>query len=222
MLYLAQRLVQYSPFQLNRNKSPEMSSASTDFGQRLKNLLLFPSYEWKVISLEKASLAEDFKRFGLRLIFPGAISMFIGSFLFIRNEVDIDAYRFSYPLVQALFYLVFQTVFLILSAFFVNKLANRFSSVSDARQSGRLVLFSVAPLLLVFIIFNLHKMFFLSLIPGLYSYFLLYKGLPLLLKTPDNKRIAFVFLIFIVQAGIYWALALAFSLLSGYMFSIAK
>lgn len=197
-----------------------MSSASPDFGHRLKNLLLFPSYEWKVISLENTSLAEDFKNFSLKLIIPGALSMFIGSFLFIRNEVDIDAYRFSYPLVQALFYVIIQTAFLIFSAFFVNRLAKRFSSVAEVRQCGRLILFSATPIFLVFIVFNLHKMLFLALIPGLYSYFLLYKGLPLVLKTPDNKRVAFVFLIFIVQAGVYWSLTLVFSLLSGFMFSI--
>ncbi|HOI88623.1 MAG TPA: hypothetical protein PLV51_12240, partial [Lentimicrobium sp.] len=58
--------------------------------ERLRNLLLFPSYEWKVISLENVSLRETFSSVIMKLIFAGAVAEFAGSFFYVRNVLDID------------------------------------------------------------------------------------------------------------------------------------
>lgn len=50
------------------------------FLERIRNLLLFPAYEWKVISLEDRTVREDLYHYAFRLILPGAIAQFLGSF----------------------------------------------------------------------------------------------------------------------------------------------
>jgi hypothetical protein len=189
-----------------------------NFFERLKSLLLFPSYEWKVISLEKRPLNEDFSQFTFNLILVGAIAQFIGSFIYVRNDIDIDAYRFSFPLVQAGFYVIIQLTLLWAGSFFVNRMAPKFGSVRHFKSSARLVLYAASPILLMFVLVNLNPLFFLALIPGLYSFYLFWVGLPILLKTKETKRFSFVLIYLIFSAGVLWVLSLLFGFLSGLIF----
>ncbi|MDY0104945.1 MAG: Yip1 family protein [Lentimicrobium sp.] len=189
-----------------------------NFFERLKSLLLFPSYEWKVISLEKRPLNEDFNQFAFRLILLGALAQFIGSFIYVRNELDIDAYRFSFPLVQAGFYIIIQVTLLLISAFFVNRMALKFGSVRHFKSSARLVMYSASPVLLMYVLVNLNSLFFLALIPGLYSFYLFWVGLPILMGTKQAKRFSFVLIYLIFTIGMLWMLSLLFGIISGLLF----
>lgn len=189
-----------------------------DFTGRLKSLFLFPTYEWKVISLEKRPLKEDFNQFAFRWVLFGALAMFVGSFFYVRNDLKIDAYRFSLPLVQAGFYIIIQTILLLASSFFVNQLAHKFGSVRHFASSARLVFYSSTPLLMMFILVNLNRVFFLALIPGLYSYYLFWVGLPVLLKTREPKRISFVFIYMIFTMGSFSILSKFFGFVSQILF----
>lgn len=189
--------------------------------ERLKSLLLFPTYEWKVISLEKRPLKDDFSQFAFRLILLGALAQFIGSFIYVRNDLDIDAYRFSFPLVQTAFYILIQLTLLLSGSFFVNRMALKFGSVRHFKSSARLVLYSASPILLMFALVNLNPIFFLALIPGLYSFYLFWAGLPLLLKTMESKRFSFVLIYLIFTAGMLWVLSLLFGFLSGLLFPVS-
>lgn len=192
-----------------------------NFAERLKNLLFFSSYEWKIISLEQRPLIEDFYQFTFRLILTGAIAQFAGSFIYVRNVLDIDAYRFSFPLVQSFFYIVIQIILLLAGALFVNQMAASFGSVRSFKNAARLVFYSSTPLLMMFIIANLNPAFFLALIPGLYSLYLFWSGLPEMMKTKEAKRISYVFLYLIFQAGILWGLSLIFGFFTGLLFPFA-
>jgi hypothetical protein len=189
-----------------------------NFFERLKSLLLFPSYEWKVISLEKRPLNEDFNQFAFRLILLGALAQFIGSFIYVRNDLDIDAYRFSFPLVQAGFYIIIQVTLLLISAFFVNRMALKFGSVRHFKSSARLVMYSASPVLLMYVLVNLNSLFFLALIPGLYSFYLFWVGLPILMGTKQAKRFSFVLIYLIFTIGMLWMLSLLFGIISGLLF----
>jgi len=189
-----------------------------NFFERLKSLLLFPSYEWKVISLEKRSLSDDFRQFTFRLIVAGALAQFIGSFIFVRNVLDIDAYRFSFPLVQSFFYIFIQTGLLMICSFFVKKMARKFKSIPDQKAASRLVIYSATPLLMMFVIFNLSQVLFLALLPGFYSLYLFWSGLPILMKTDQSKRISFTFLYFIFMSGLFWSFGKLFGFITGILF----
>ena len=189
-----------------------------DFAQRLKSLLLFPKYEWKVISLEKRPLREDFYQFAFKWVLFGALALFVGSFFVVRNILDIDAYRFSFPLVQAAFYIIIQTLLLFVASFVVNRLAPRFGSVRHFGSSARLVFYSSTPLLMMFILVNLNSVLILALIPGLYSYYLFWVGLPVLLKTREPKRLSFVLIYMIFTMGSYSILSKVFGFVSQILF----
>ena len=189
-----------------------------DFAERLKSLLLFPKYEWKVISLEKRPLKDDFNQFAFRWVLFGALALFVGSFFYVRNDLKIDAYRFSLPLVQAAFYIILQTLLLLIASFVVNRLAPRFGSVRHYASAAKLVFYSSTPFLMMFILVNLNRVFFLALIPGFYSFYLFWVGLPILLKTREPKRIAFVAIYMIFTLGSFSILSMVFGFVSQMLF----
>jgi hypothetical protein len=186
--------------------------------ERAKSILFYPGYEWKIISNEKRSLREDFFGYALSLILLGTVSQAIGSFFFVRNVLDIDAYRFSFPLMQALSYLLIQIITIIILTFFIHGVAGKFLTDRDFIKSGKVVIYSYTPLYLSYILANLDPMFLVALIPAVYSLYLFAGGLKELLHTNKHKIPAFLFLITIMTLGINYLLAICFTMLSRFFF----
>jgi len=185
---------------------------------RLRNILLFPVWEWKVINLEKRGLKDVFVNHALPLILAGAVTQFIGSFLYVRNELDIDAYKFSLPLIHAGYYIFLQFITIMLTTVFVFGLSGRFHSQKDYSRAGKLVVYSYTPLLIMYIIANLHASFGYLLIPGLYSAVLFWTGLPVMLHTTPINRPAFLLIILISVLGILFISTRMMALLSALIF----
>lgn len=118
---------------------------------RIRNMLLFPKWEWKVINLEKRTLKETFISYALPLVLLGSVSEFIGSFLFVRNVLDIDAYRFSLPLIHTGFFIFLQVLTIMLTTVFVYGLSGSFLSIKDYSRSGKIVIYSYTPVYLLYI-----------------------------------------------------------------------
>jgi hypothetical protein len=186
--------------------------------QRIRSIILFPKWEWKTINLEKRPLKDVFMSFAFPLILIGAASQFIGSFLFVKNEMDIDAYRFSLPLIHAGYFIFVQVVTLMLTTVFVFGLSEKFQSEKDYSRSGKLVVYSFTPVYLLYILANLHVSLGFIMIPALYSIVLFWTGLPIMLHTPARKVPAYVFILFISVFGILFISSRLLAFLSSLIF----
>lgn len=186
--------------------------------ERTKSILFYPGYEWRVIAAEKRSLKDDFFGYALVLILLGTASQAIGSFFFVRNVLDIDAYRFSLPLMQAISFLLLQALTVIILTFFVHGVAGKFLSDKDFKKSGKLVIYSLTPVYLCYILANLDKRLFLVMIASIYSLILFAKGLQALINTKPQKVIAFTFLIGLMTLGSNFLLEVMFKLLTNIFF----
>jgi hypothetical protein len=185
---------------------------------RIKSLIFYPGYEWKIIAAEKRSLKEDFFQYAMVLILFGAAARALGSFFFVRNVLDIDAYRFSLPITQALAYLLMQVITVLLLTFMVNGMAKKFNSDKDFVKAGKLVIYSLTPLFICYILVNLNRHLVLAFIPALYSIWLLSGGLPALLKTPGHRVPAFIFIIFLSALSVNYLLESGFAYLTTLLF----
>lgn len=186
--------------------------------QRIRGIILFPKWEWKTINLEKRPLKDVFMSFAFPLILLGAASQFVGSFLFVKNEMDIDAYRFSLPLIHAGYFIFVQVVTLMLTTVFVFGLSEKFLSEKDYSRSGKLVVYSFTPVYLLYILANLHVSLGFIMIPALYSIVLFWTGLPIMIHTPARKVPAYVFIIFISVFGILFISSRLLAFLSSLIF----
>ena len=189
------------------------------FFERLKNLLLFPGYEWKVISLEKRALSDVITTYVWRLILAGGFAQFIGSFFYVRNVLDIDAYRFSLPLAQAFIYIAVQFLVIITGSVFIRGIALRFGSEKNLAKAVKLTAFSYTPVLIVFIIANLHQVLLVALLPGVYAIYLFWKGCQYMLSTPGNRRLSFSVIYLIVMLGLLFVFTRLFGYLSSLIFT---
>lgn len=186
--------------------------------ERIKSILFYPGYEWKIIASEKRSLKDDFFGYALILILLGAASQAIGSFFFVRNELDIDAYRFSFPLMKAVSFLLIQILTVLILTLFVHGVSGRFKSNKDFVNSGKLVIYALTPLFLCYIVANLNASLLLALIPAVYSLFLFAKGLQTLIETNSNKIPAFVLLFALMVLGVNYLLEIGFTLIALQLF----
>lgn len=187
-------------------------------GERIKSLTFYPGYEWKIISAETRSLKEDFFGYALVLILIGAAAQAIGSFFFVRNVLDIDAYRFSFPLTKALCYIIMQILTVLFLTFMVNGIAGKFNSDKDFIKSGKLVIYALTPFFLCYMLVNLDRRLVLAMIPALYSIYLFATGLPTLLKTPKHRMPAFLFITVLSALGINYLLEMGFAFLTTLLF----
>ena len=189
------------------------------FFERLRNLLLFPGYEWKVISLERRALSDVFSSYVWRLTLVGGIAQFAGSFFYVRNVLDIDAYRFSFPLVQALIYVAVQLLVIIVGSLFIRGIAFRFQSEKNLFKAVKLFAFSYTPVLIAFIIANLHQVLLIALLPGFYAIYLFWTGCQQMLSTPKTRRLSFSMIYMIITLGLLFIFTRIFGYLSSLIFT---
>lgn len=186
--------------------------------ERIKGIIFYPGYEWKIIAAENRTLKEDFSGYAMNLILLGAAAMAIGNFFFVRNVLDIDAYRFSFPLVKAFFYIIMQILTVIVLTFFVNGTARKFASQKDFIKSGKLVIYTLTPFLLCYALANLDRRLIIVMLPAFYSLYLFAKGLPILLKSDSLKVPSFVFIFALMTLGINYLLEMGFAFLTTLLF----
>jgi hypothetical protein len=159
---------------------------------RAKNVCLTPNTEWAVIAAEPATPGTLLGGYAVPLAAIGAVAGFIGGSIF-GHATFVGTYRvplFS-GLVAAVFTLCMMIVGVFVLSLIINALAPTFGGEQNSTQALKVAVYSytpawiagalqIVPLLGVFAIFG-----------ALYGLYLLYLGLPRLMKNPDDKTLAY-------------------------------
>ena len=152
--------------------------------QRVKAILLTPSTEWPVIELEPGSPSILFVNYVPILAAIPAISRFVGQSL-------IGGYT---PILSGLLRAVivyvatFAVVYLI--ACVIDLLAPRFGAQKNFDNALKLTVYSYTPVWLAGIFLLIPGLNFLVIL-GLYGIYLLWRGLPVLMRAPDHRVLAY-------------------------------
>lgn len=178
-------------------------AAASGLIDRVKNILLTPQAEWDKIDAEPADVNKIYMGYVLPLVALSAVSAFIGLSVFGDSLFGV-IYR--EPMMTGLVNAVVQVALVVagvfLVAFITNALAPTFGSQQNMGQAHKLAAYGFTAGLLagVFMIFPPLKI--LGLV-GLYTFYLLYVGLPKMMKTPEDKRIGY-FVAVILVAVVAW------------------
>lgn len=156
-----------------------------DFGkliERAKNIILTPKTEWPKIAAETDTIAGLYKNYVLVLAAIPALAMVIGT-AGIGLPFALVAYLFSLAVVYVM-------------SLIVNALAPTFDGQKDPLAAFKVVVYASTPGWLGGI-FNVIPWAgpALSFIAGLYGIYLLYLGLPPLMKNPEEKSIGYTALV---------------------------
>ncbi len=168
-----------------------------------KNIILKPKEEWPKISAMQISNKNLILTYALPLAAIAAvISLFViwlGTYL-----------TFGFALKVAALQIVLPVLTIIASAILTNELAETFNSVKDLTRSFKLITYSYTPWLLANIIASISWSLTWVMLFSLYGIYLLWLGLPVLMKTPEDKRpiytlaiVVIMFLIGLILSAIF-------------------
>lgn len=187
--------------------------------ERVKALLLTPRTEWSVIEREPADLAHLFANYvGYLAVIP-AVAGFVGGSLVGVSVGGMGTVRtgFFSGLMFAVFSYLMTFVGVYVVALLIDVLAPRFGGQKNFANALRVSSYFPTPFWLAGIFSILPGLSFLGVL-GLYGFYLLWLGLPALMKAPHDKAAGYTAAI--TACTILVALVIAVVL--GGMFGISR
>ncbi len=161
--------------------------------KRAQNLLLMPAREWPAIACETTTGQRLFLNYAVPLALIGPLANWIGMTLIGIDLPFIGIVRVSYQqaLASALINFALILISVSLFALIVNLLAPRFGAQKNGRQALKIAIYSYTPAGLMGIVGILPMFSLIVIAGGLYGFYLLYLGLPVLMRCPQDRAMAY-------------------------------
>lgn len=166
---------------------------------RVKNILTNPKGEWQVINSEALTGMPLITSYLLPLAVVAALATFIGYAFFMPYG------GIKFGLVYALIAIIQMILAVYVNAYITDALAPSFSSEKNLGKSIQLVVYSATPVYIGSILNIIPGLGWLFILIGsIYAIYLMYLGLPILKKTPEDKAPIYLIIIIVVLAIIWW------------------
>lgn len=176
-----------------------INAGSAGLVDRAKNILLTPKAEWQKIESEPFDLQKLYVGYVLPLAALAAICGFIGMSIFGVSALGVG---FKVPIVTGIVSAILQTavavVMVYVMALVTNALAPNFGSQPDVGKSHKLAAYGCTAGFLAGVFAIFPPLAMLAIV-GLYSLYLLFVGLPILMKTPEDKAILYLIVIVVIM-----------------------
>jgi len=156
---------------------------------RVKNILLSPSTEWPVVAAESTSASAIYLGYVAPLVAIGVIATFIGSSIVGIPYVGRLGMVGSLAYAIVSFLLSFVGVFLL--ALIVDLLAPSFGGQRNSLAALKVTAYSLTPGWVADVLNVFPSLSILGLIAALYGLYLLYLGLPALMRCAQEKSIGY-------------------------------
>lgn len=159
--------------------------------ERIKNILVRPNTEWPIIAAEPASVGSIYSTYVVYVAAVPVLCALIGSvvvgyqFAGLTERVSFFGAIWTAGLTYA-----FQLGGIYLFALIIDALAPRFEGTSDKVRALKLAAYSATASWIAGIFALVPALSFLSIL-GLYSLYLLYTGVPVLMRVPEKKALPF-------------------------------
>ena len=166
---------------------------------RVKNILITPKTEWDVIAGESTPTQQLILNYVLPLAGIAAIAYFIGICLIGVSAGFLGSYRMpiAMGLGLAVWHLVGAVIGVFVLAFIIDALAPSFGGQKNMAQALKVAVYSYTPAWVAGILMIIPLLGFLVILASLYGLYLLYLGLPRLMKNPEDKTIGYTVVIVI-------------------------
>jgi hypothetical protein len=157
---------------------------------RVKKICLTPQTEWSVIAEENTPPAGLITQYVLPLAAIAAVAGLIGGSLVGQSLPFIGTYRtpIATGVGLAVFSLVTAVIGVFLISLIINALAPTFGAQKNSAQAFKVAAYSFTPAWIAGVFQILPALGILALLGGLY---LLYLGLPRLMKCPEDKAVGY-------------------------------
>lgn len=183
---------------------------------RVKNILLAPRTEWPVIASETSSTGDLLGGYVAPLAGISALCGFVGRSLVGMSLPFLGTYRTSIVagIGVAIFTFVMAFVGIFILSLVINALAPTFGGEKNSAQAMKVAVYSYTPAWIAGMLGIVPALGPIGIIISLYGLYLLYLGLPRLMKSPEEKSIGYTAVV-VICAIVISVLATAFTGLMG-------
>ena len=171
-----------------------------DIVERAKAITLNPAATWPVIEAEKHDAKSLFVPYLLILAAIPAVGSFVGLSL-----VGMGGFGFNFrvPVASGLAMMITTYILSLMMTFgmgwLASALAPTFGGKSDLVQGLKLAVFGGTPMMLAGVFNILPALSIVGLLVALYSLYVMYLGLPVLMKNPKEKTIVYMVVLIIAS-----------------------
>lgn len=169
-----------------------MASTHSGLVDRAKKILLTPKTEWPVIDGEPSTVGDIYKNYVLILAAVPAIAGLIGTALIGMSVLGV---AFRVPIVTALSSAIVIYIFSLISVYvlslIIDALAPTFGGTKNPNQAFKVAAYSYTAGWVAGILMIVPQLETIVRLLSLYGFYLLYLGLPLLMKAPKDKALGY-------------------------------
>lgn len=169
--------------------------------ERVKNILITPKTEWDVINGETATP----QTLLMSYVLPLAVVAAAGSLL--KGLLFAGTFGLKYFLISAVIAFIASVVSYYLSVIIIDMLAPSFGSEKNMDKSAQLVAYSGTPSYIGGLLSFIPVIgFIVSLAAWAYGIYLMYLGIGPLKKTPEDKKVIYMVVAFLIMIVLYFIL----------------
>ncbi len=190
-----------SPPPQSPGAAPASSAATQGLIERVKNILLTPVTEWPVIEREATTAGDIYKGYVAPLAAIGVIAAFIGLSLFGVGGLFRIGIGTGLVLGIIKYVLAFVGVFVV--AWLVDVLAPTFGGQRDSLRALKVTAYSLTPMWVAGILNLVPALAIIGLVAALYGLYLLYLGLPVLMRNPQDKSLPYTIVVVLCSIVIF-------------------
>jgi Yip1-like protein len=178
----------------------EPGAASTNLVERVKSLLLQPGATWDVIDKEPATIGGLYRSYVMILAAIPAICTFIGFLIFGLGGMFGISIRLSpvWLFAQMIVSYALSLAMVYVMALIIEALAPNFGGTKDRMQAFKVAAYAPTASWVAGVFGLMPALAILAIVGGLYSLYLLYRGLPKLMKVPEDKATTYFVVVLVV------------------------
>jgi len=185
-----------------------------DLVGRARRLLTSPSSEWSEIESEPANIPAIYKNYILPLAIFAWVAVMVGTYLAIGTAVRPALLP---ALITAMFGVIFTAIGVFIFALIIDGLAPTFGGHRNFGQAFKVAAYAPTAAWLVgifMLIPSFQVQIFAQAAGGVYSLYLLYVGLPKLMKPHTGRVVPYIALTVVCAIGLFFSVALMASSLN--------
>jgi ABC-type proline/glycine betaine transport system permease subunit len=175
---------------------------------RAKNILLQPKTEWPVIAGEQATTGSLYTGYIIPLAAIGPIASIIGWSVFGFSVPFVGSIRYpiGISLRNGVVIYALSLVGVFVLALIIDALAPTFGGQKNQIQALKTSAYSYTAAWVAGIFNLIPSIALLGLLAALYSCYLLFLGLPVLMKAPEDKAVGYTAVVIIVAIVLYFVI----------------
>ena len=160
---------------------------------RARNICLSPTTEWPIIAAEPTTTGTLISGYVVPMAAIGAVAGFLGGSLIGQSTFFLGTYRVPLftGLVVALFTFCMAIVAVFLVSLVINALAPSFGGQQDSIQALKVAVYSYTPAWIAGALRIVPLLGIFAIFAALYGLYLLFLGLPRLMKCPEDKALGY-------------------------------